>query len=61
MKANPILKEIRQTRDQLAEESGLDLRRLFSAVREQERAALARGETVLSAPSQPVVVRDESK
>lgn len=61
MKTNPILKEIRHTRDQLAEEAGLDLRRLFSAVRKQEKAALARGETLLSSPSRSVVVRDEPK
>jgi hypothetical protein len=51
MKTNPILKEIRQTRDQLAEEAGLDLRRLFSAVRKQEKAAMARGETLIASPS----------
>ena len=61
MKINPILKEIRQTRDQLSEDSGMNLRRLFAAVRKQERAAVARGETLLSNPSQAVVVRAGSK
>ena len=61
MKINPILKEIRQTRDQLSEESAMNLRHLFAAVRKQERAAVARGETLLSNPSQAVVVRAGSK
>lgn len=61
MKINPILKEIRQTRDQLSEDSGMNLRHLFAAVRKQERAAVARGETLLSNPSQAVVVRAGSK
>ena len=40
---NPILDEIRQTRDQLAQEAGYDLQRLFDYVRKREREAAARG------------------
>ena len=40
---NKILTEIRQTRDDLARESGYDLRRLFRYVREREREAATRG------------------
>jgi hypothetical protein len=43
MKANAILTEIRQTRDDLAHETGYDLQRLFDYVREREREATARG------------------
>ena len=40
---NRILTEIRQTRDDLAHETGYDLQRLFDYVREREREAAARG------------------
>jgi hypothetical protein len=40
---NKILTEIRQTRDDLARETGYDLKRLFDYVREREREAAARG------------------
>ena len=43
MKPNNILTEIRQTRDDLARETGYDLQRLFGYVREREREAAARG------------------
>lgn len=43
MKQNPILEEIRHTRDDLAREAGYDLKRLFEHVRERERQAVARG------------------
>ena len=43
MKPNTILTEIRQTRDDLARETGYDLKRLFDYVREREREAAARG------------------
>lgn len=43
MKTNPILMEIRQTRDDLAQETGYDLKRLFDYVRERERASALRG------------------
>ena len=43
MKLNRILTEIRQTRDDLARETGYDLKRLFDYVREREREASARG------------------
>ena len=40
---DPILTEIRQTRDDLARETGYDLQRLFEYVRERERESAARG------------------
>ncbi len=43
MKPDPILEEIRRTRDELAHETGYDLQRLFAYVRERERASAARG------------------
>ena len=43
MKPNSILTEIRQTRDDLARETGYNLQRLFDYVREREREAAARG------------------
>jgi len=48
MKTNEILTEIRQTRDDLARETGYDLKRLFDYVREREREASARGVTFVS-------------
>ena len=51
MKPNELLAEIRRTRDDLAHETGYDLKRLFDYVREREREAAARGvEFVSSAP-----------
>jgi hypothetical protein len=46
---NKILTEIRQTRDDLARETGYDLQRLFDYVREREREAAARGVKFVSA------------
>jgi hypothetical protein len=43
MQPNAILTEIRQTRDDLARDTGYDLKRLFDYVREHEREAAARG------------------
>ena len=40
---NKILTEIRQTRDDLARETGYDVQRLFDYIREREREAAARG------------------
>jgi len=48
MKTNPILAEIRQTRDELAHEAGYDLKRLFDYVRQREREAAARGVNFVS-------------
>ena len=54
MKPNQILTEIRQTRDDLARETGYDLQRLFDYVRECEQEAVARGvKLVLPMPSPP--------
>jgi hypothetical protein len=50
MKPNTILTEIRQTRDDLARETGYDLKRLFDYVREREREAAARGVKFVSPP-----------
>lgn len=43
MTMNAIVNEIRQTRDQLAQEAGYDLKRLFEYARKREREASARG------------------
>jgi len=43
MNTNPILAEIRQTRDDLAQDHGYDVRRLFDYVRQREREAAAHG------------------
>lgn len=43
MTTNRILNEIRQTRDQLAQEPGYELKRLFEYARKREREASARG------------------
>ena len=43
MKTNEILTEIRQTRDDLARETGYNLKHLFDYIREREREAAARG------------------
>jgi hypothetical protein len=47
---NKILTEIRQTRDDLARETGYNLQRLFDYVRECEREAAARGVKFVSPP-----------
>jgi hypothetical protein len=43
MKSNPILTEIRRTREDLAREADYNLQRLFDYVRERERKAATRG------------------
>ncbi len=43
MQPDTILTEIRQTRDDLARETGYDLKRLFDYVRERERETAGRG------------------
>ena len=48
MKTNPILAEIRQTRDDLAQETGHDLKRLFDYARKREREAAAHGAKFVS-------------
>jgi len=37
MKDNPILREIRETREEIARENGYDIKRVFAFVRERER------------------------
>ncbi len=61
MKTNPILKEIRATRDHLAEEAGYDLRRLFKMARLIQDAAEARGETIIRKSARSVVGRNGRK
>lgn len=60
MKTSPILEEIRATRDKLAEETGMDLRRLFALVKQQELAAIARGEVVIPEPKKAMAVREDA-
>lgn len=43
VKTNPILEEIRKTRDDLARETGYDLNKLFEYIRAEEVKARARG------------------
>jgi hypothetical protein len=43
MEPNPILTEIRHTRDELARKSGYDVRKFMDFIRERERDAAARG------------------
>lgn len=51
MKAtNPILKELRRTRDQIAKETGMTLDRLFDLAKLEEQAARARRESVIPEP-----------
>lgn len=50
MKPNKLLTEIRQTRDDLARETGNDLQQLFAYVREREREAAVRGVKFVSPP-----------
>ena len=45
---DPILTEIRQTRDDLARETGYDHQQLFDYVRERERESAARGVSFVS-------------
>ena len=62
MKTNDILAEIRRTRDDLAEEAGYDLDRLFAYVRQREHEAAARGVKFAPAPARAepsAVVREE--
>ncbi len=60
MKTNPILKEIRATRDRLANESGGDMRQLFAMVREKSKAVRPRGEVVIPEPKSCAVVREDT-
>lgn len=64
MKTNEILAEIRRTRDDVAEETGYDLQRLFDYVRQREREAAACGVKFVSFAEEGqrepgVVVREE--
>ncbi len=52
MEPNPILAEIRRTRDELARQSGYDVRKLMDRIREREREAVASGVKFV-APAKP--------
>ena len=43
MEPNPILTEIRRTRDELARKSGYDVRKFMDFIRKREREAAERG------------------
>ena len=43
MELNPILTEIRRTREELARKSGYDVRKFMDFIREREHEAAARG------------------
>jgi len=53
MEPNPILTEIRRTRDELARKSGYDVRKFMDFIREREREAAARG-VKFAPPTKPV-------
>ena len=53
MEPNPILTEIRRTRDELARKSGYDVRKFMDFIRERECEALARG-VKFAPPAKPV-------
>ena len=40
---DPILREIRRTRDELVRKSGYDVRKFMNFIRERERESAARG------------------
>ncbi len=52
MEPNPILTEIRRTRDELARKSGYDVRKFMDFIREREREAAVRG-VKFSSPTKP--------
>ena len=43
MQPNPILTEIRHTRDEMARAAGYDVKKFMDTIRERERAAATRG------------------
>ena len=50
MEPNPILIEIRRTRDELARKSGYDVRKFMAFIRERERQSATRGVGFAPAP-----------
>lgn len=56
MQPNPILNEIRKTRDDMARAAGFDVRKFMDAIRDRERAAAACGVSYAS----PVPASEES-
>ena len=60
MQPNPILAEIRATRDRLAKESGYDLKKLMERIRNREAQERASGAKFVSFDaSEPCIVREE--
>ena len=62
MEPNPILAEIRHTRDELARKSGYNVRKFMDFIREREREAAARGVKFVSfagAATDSSVVRED--
>ena len=60
MKPNPILAEIRATRDRLAKECGFDVRKLAERVRGREAQEKARGRKFVSLETpESSALRDE--
>lgn len=48
MQQNPILAEIRRTREELARKSGYNVRKFMDAIRESERESMQQGVKFLS-------------
>jgi hypothetical protein len=60
MEPNPILAEIRATRDRIAKECDYDVRKLGERIRRRESEEKARGAKFVSfAPPEPSIVREE--
>ena len=60
MEPNPILAEIRRTRDELARQSGYDVRKFMDFIRARERDAAARGVQFVAPPGhESSIVREE--
>ena len=53
MEENPIIAEIRRTRDELARESGYDVRKMMDLIRAREAEDAARGIKFVS-PAKPI-------
>lgn len=59
MEPNPILAEIRRTRDELAHASGYDLQNLVARLREHETAERAKGAPFAEPPKESNTLREE--
>lgn len=56
MQPNPILTEIRHTRDEMARAAGYDVKKFMDTIRTRERTAAAKGIVFAS----PVLIEEES-